>query len=248
MQYIIKKLKLLSFAFHRLLKFGIADAFHTLLHRDIGYEAMKWKELIPNECNTIIDVGAHVGSVSAVLNFLYRPNRLIAVEPNPDILLELNKRFGNYKNVEVIEQALSSTVGKSTFNIHRFEAASSIFKVRAGFLKNLGFDEEFKTIEVACTTLDEIILSRRLKSVSLLKLDCQGAELDILHGATQTLHMINIIHTEVLFEDIYKDVAKFSEIHNFLINRGFELRRLHSFCGLGSSIQWADAVYFNTSF
>jgi hypothetical protein len=82
----------------------------------------------------------------------------------------------------------------------------------------------------------------------LLKLDCQGAELEILQGTEKSLQLIKIINTEVLFNPLYEGAPRFCDIHDFLTPRGFELRRLHSFSGPKTAIHWADAIYFNTSF
>ncbi len=248
MRYTLKKFKLFYFLSHQAFKFGLGDVLYGLSHRQVGYEAMLWKELIPGECQTIIDVGAHVGSVSAALNFLYHPKLIIAIEPNPEIIPKLTKRFENDKNIEIVEQALTSTIGKTVFYAHEFEAASSVYRLQKDYLNNLGLAEGYKQLEVSSITLDEVISKRNLNSVDLLKLDCQGAELEILQGTEKSLQLIKIINTEVLFNPLYEGAPRFCDIHDFLTPRGFELRRLHSFSGPKTAIHWADAIYFNTSF
>lgn len=247
MSYTLKKIQLLYFLLKRLIKFGIADLVYGLSHRRVAYEAMSWQNLIPIELKTIIDVGAHTGTVSAALDFLFRPNLIIAIEPNPSIIQKLINKFRNKNNVEIIDKALSSRSGKKKFYQHDFEAASSVYKIEDNYLKNLGFSEKKSSIEVESITLDEIISQRNLSSIDLLKLDCQGSELEILKGGERNLNLIKIIHTEVLFKPMYENAPSFWDIHEFLINRGFELRQLHSFSGIGKTIHWADAIYFNTN-
>ncbi|MBR8835801.1 MAG: FkbM family methyltransferase [Stigonema ocellatum SAG 48.90 = DSM 106950] len=246
MIYTIKKIQLLYFLLQRLIKFGIVDLVYGISHRKIAYEAMIWQNLIPIECDTIIDVGANTGDVSAALDFLFRPSLIIAIEPNPSVIPHLLNRFKEKKNVEIVEKALSSTTGKTNFYKHEFTPASSIYKIENDYLKKLGLSEANTSTEVDSITLDEVLLQQNISSIDLLKIDCQGSELEILKGSKRSLNFIKIIHTEVLFKPMYENAAVFWDIHEFLMNRGFELRQLHSFSGLGKAIHWADAIYFNT--
>ncbi len=248
MMYTIKKIKLLYFLSRRIIKFGIVDLVYGISHRKVAYEAMIWQNLIPIECDTIIDVGANIGDVSAALDFLFHPSLIIAIEPNPNVIPHLLNRFKEKKNVEIIDKALSSYTGKTNFYKHEFTAASSIYKIENDYLKKLGLSEANTSTEVDSITLDEVLSQQNISSIDLLKLDCQGSELEILKGGEKSLSFIKIIHTEVLFKPMYENAPAFWNIHEFLINKGFELRQIHSFSGLGKAIHWADAIYFNTAY
>ncbi len=97
---------------------------------------------------------------------------------------------------------------------------------------------------VPMTTLDDL-LPRDLQVLDLLKLDCQGAELSVLRGAGGRIRAIRWIYCEVSIEPIYDGAPLFGELHAFLRDAGFELRRMGGFSGSGQSIQWADALYAN---
>ena len=89
-----------------------------------------------------------------------------------------------------------------------------------------------------------------------IKLDCQGAEYEILQGATRTLdeHCMSLI-CEVEFFPMYQNQKTFSEVDLFLRGKGFVLYGLYpnyiSAKKLNrrkfeteERIVWADALYF----
>lgn len=55
----------------------------------------------------------------------------------------------------------------------------------------------------------------------LLFLDCQGAELHVLLGATKTLNRIQYIWTEVNFGGLYKEDVSYRQMVDFMDMRGF---------------------------
>ncbi|MGB8166416.1 MAG: FkbM family methyltransferase [Chthoniobacteraceae bacterium] len=102
--------------------------------------------------------------------------------------------------------------------------------------------------------LDEL---PEVQGADFLKLDVQGAELDILNGAGQTLADLVVIHTEVEFVPLYKEQPLFAEVDQHLRRAGFVFHKLHSVGertfkplvfnndlnqGL-SQMLWGDAVY-----
>jgi FkbM family methyltransferase len=90
-----------------------------------------------------------------------------------------------------------------------------------------------------------------------LKLDVQGAELDILRGAARTLAGVSVVHTEVAFVPMYVDQPLFADVDAELRKHGFLLHKIQTLAGrafkpfvqnnkLGETISqhlWGDAVY-----
>jgi hypothetical protein len=99
-----------------------------------------------------------------------------------------------------------------------------------------------------------------------MKVDVQGAELDVLRGAERSLESARVIETEVEFQELYRGQPLFTDVDRFLRERGFGLWRLREIhhCGLsragrgepvfgvgdyveltrlGGQIAWANAVY-----
>jgi len=105
--------------------------------------------------------------------------------------------------------------------------------------------------------------TKRLDDVSevagadFLKLDVQGAELDVMNGGDRVLTDALVVHTEVEFVEMYKGQPLFAEVDQRLRRSGFVF---HKFTGVAgrtfkplvvnndvnqclSQMLWADAVY-----
>jgi len=63
--------------------------------------------------------------------------------------------------------------------------------------------------EVQTTRLDDI---PELGEVDFLKMDVQGAELDVIRGARKTLQSVTVIQTEVEYIPLYKNQPLFSDV------------------------------------
>jgi hypothetical protein len=108
--------------------------------------------------------------------------------------------------------------------------------------------------EVETVRLDDVPEARL---PDYLKLDVQGAELDVLKAATETLKSVRVIQTEVEFVEIYRGQPLFAEVDRFLRSHGFMFHRLintegrslqpvtgafENKAGSGQTL-WSDAVY-----
>jgi FkbM family methyltransferase len=101
-----------------------------------------------------------------------------------------------------------------------------------------------------------------VRDVDYIKLDVQGAELDIIMGAQSLLRDVVLVHTEVEFIPMYTDQPLFGDIDVALRKSGFWLHKLGGIQGRVlqplvpnnnpfaplSQILWADAAIYARSF
>ena len=125
------------------------------------------------ENSVCIDVGAHKGSFLSQF-FEFVPNvRHWAFEPIPVFAEELRK---NFPSAEVHNCALSDTEGQTTFHyVPELPGWSG--------LKSQPYPKAVKTqkIQISVRKLDNIIPENL--NVSFIKIDVEGAELEVLKGA-----------------------------------------------------------------
>ena len=128
----------------------------------------------------LLDVGANLGLITLAIKHRVPKTRVYAFEPGPVQSALLRKTIRNNglgDTVSVIEAAASDAEGIISFFTHAGgdEAKDGI--------ENTGRGAPAHRIEVRATTLDLWAQSLPLTSVSVIKIDTEGAELLVLRGA-----------------------------------------------------------------
>ena len=125
---------------------------------------------------TVIDIGAAIGEFSVFAAF-GRPNtRVIAYEPFIESveLLRENLLLNNLENVKVIPKAVWKKTGRINLDLSHQEP------LKITSTDGLKKGKDIRHIRVQAISLKEVLKSNHLKAVDLVKLDCEGAEFDIL--------------------------------------------------------------------
>ena len=105
-----------------------------------------------------------------------------------------------------------------------------------------------RPLTVKMETLDQIAQRNGIDGPSILKLDVQGFELNVLKGAEKTLTNCVLVQLEVLFEPLYESQSDFLGIMQFLSSHGLqfvdfvEQRRMKP----NNSLVYADAAFMRT--
>ena len=129
--------------------------------------------------DVVLDVGANQGIYSCYAAF--HGARVIAFEPHPQSLAILQRnleRNGLTQLVEPRRQAVGAKSGRVEFYVTPAFGGvlNTTSKVYASHFDHV------KSEPVECVTLAEILKNEELERVRLCKLDCEGAELEILQG------------------------------------------------------------------
>lgn len=182
----------------------------------------------PKSGDNVVDVGAHLGGYTIrAAKKVGRSGRVVAVEPNPDSarILELVLGINGLDNVVVVRSAAWNAGTTLEFTVT--PAASSGSHVR-GMLPPHA-TEDLQWITVPAKKLDDLLLSLEIDRVDWLKIDVEGAEIEVLEGALETLRRT----LNVIVEVFPKNLPRTEQI---LRASGFALR------GLGR--YYEDAVHY----
>jgi FkbM family methyltransferase len=143
-------------------------------------------DLLPEGKDTyfIFDVGANKG---LYLNMACRQMKgknfeIHAFEPGKYTFEELKNNSPDGKNIRLINKGLGASEGH--FSLHYNEKGSGLASLTKRRLDhyNIAFDISEK---VEVTTLDMYCKENSIKNISLLKIDVEGHELDVLKGAAK---------------------------------------------------------------
>jgi FkbM family methyltransferase len=170
---------------------------------------------------TIIDVGANKGQFSLVARHLFPDAHIYAFEP----LETARSRYESVVKAPLRMQALAlgEEETSATFFIASRADSSSLLAPGKGQEQAYGVDLS-STMTVSVARLDQVIQPADLRDPVLLKLDVQGAELQVLRGAEKLLPLISAIYCEVSFVELYEQQPTASSIISFLDSLGFKLR------------------------
>jgi FkbM family methyltransferase len=175
----------------------------------------------------VVDVGCRWGFAEFWQQL--SPNVVLyGFDPDP---AECERLRASYKdaNVHLIPQGLAEEPGERTLYLTREMACSSLYRPDLNLtasLPELACASEVGTSKIVVTTLDEWSASNGVPDIDFIKLDTQGAELDVLRGGERALRSVRALEVEVEFNPIYLGQPLFGDIDKFLRDRGFLLWKL----------------------
>jgi FkbM family methyltransferase len=205
----------------------------SLLSSDYGHRQIAWLGYYELEMSRkiasfakqgglLIDVGANAGYFSCLWSALNGQNEAYAFEPSPRNLVMLRHNLaelGSPNRVRVFDCALgreSTTLG---FDVGPEE--------QSGW-GGLSSSDSVRTIPVKVCRLDELISEG--KSISVLKIDTEGADTWVLLGAESLLKQRRIKH--IFFEKNLQRMGQLgileNEAEDFLARLGYKVHHLEA--------------------
>lgn len=162
---------------------------------------------------TIIDVGAAYGTRS--LWEAFPSARHILIEPLEEFKPALDELTKKFLNMEYIIAAASKKAGSITINVHRDLEGTSLY-----------LEDEDSHVNgvprvVPAVTLDELSKGRKLEGPYLIKLDVQGAELDVLRGGLETLRDTEYAILETVLFQFFINGPQIFDTITFMREKGF---------------------------
>ena len=168
--------------------------------------------------DSFIDVGAYVDGWHSIVasKAVGRTCHVYTFEPIPAFFRRLmdNVKLNHLTNVTLEMVAVSAKNGSRTF--YENKASSSFYEKHAGQNKAGG-------MTVKTVTLDSYVTRKRIKSLRLVKIDAEGAELEVLKGGIKTLSSPNAPDLMIEIDDRYLKSGGTSEgeVFSLLRNLGY---------------------------
>ena len=172
---------------------------------------MKTRGITPNG---FIDVGAHFGETHDTIKSIYPDKRIVSFEANPNCG-EILSRRGIEHYICLLGKEMKEGV---QFYINPDDITStgcSIYKEDTQYFKNA------YTIDIPMYRLDEVVPVEA--NLDFLKMDVQGAEIDVLEGTSKLLSSIKWIYLEVSFVKCNEGAPLFDDVYIYLRNLGYRI-------------------------
>jgi FkbM family methyltransferase len=172
----------------------------------------------------VIDCGANYADLWLCLSKLIKPTNYISFEPSPNEYraIMLNAPEGIHNN-----KGLGSKNEKIKLYINEQTADSSIIEP----------SRWTHSIEIEEVCLESYLKCKSIKKIKLLKLEAEGAEVEVLLGCLHVLDRIAYIAVDGSPERGIEQVETFSGICNILYPQGFKM--------IGVDFRWSRALFVN---
>jgi FkbM family methyltransferase len=166
-------------------------------------------EFVPGADSTVVDVGANVGMFAVCQ--ARRGAQVYAFEPNPDCYRRLARSVienGLTDEIRALNYAVGTGIGTATLSVPNNQTA-------LGSLTIVDAAKTTASATVRITSLDQILPALGVEHVDLLKIDTEGAEVDVLRGACQTLRSTDRIILEYHSDELREQVTALFDDQGF---------------------------------
>lgn len=206
----------------------IVDQYEYLMNNILG-------------ARVVFDVGAKDGRDTSQFLRIFPHANIWAFDCAKDCVDRLETAFMDEPRVTVIPKAVSDCEGSATFYSCSMRGSSGLFPVSEKFsieAKNTG------SYKVETITLDGFMEERGIDKLDLLKIDVEGADLNVLEGCKHVIRMGNVraILCELLFYPYYEGQCAAYDIMLFMACYNYSLHALWPQYW-GGRLRYANALF-----
>jgi FkbM family methyltransferase len=171
------------------------------------------------EPRTVVDVGVAAGTPQ--LYAAFPRARLLLVEP-----LEENRgsleAIARERDAEIVLAAAGPAAGSIEIAVHRVPACSS----QLGAHRGDGVEVRWRSVPTV--RLDEVVAARGMSGPFVIKVDVEGAELDVLEGAGAVLAAAELVLLEVSLFQLVPGAPQLHDVVAWMHAHGFVVAELYN--------------------
>lgn len=149
---------------------------NNMIDRNVlDYVFIKKYHLPPKEFSliknsVIVDLGSNIGATLVDLSQRYPDSKIIGYEMNRANFKIAEINTSGFGNIKIIHQAVWNRNGEINYESENQSDAFTVLSSKKSFNKSE---------KVLCTTLPELFIFNKIEKIDFLKMDIEGAELDI---------------------------------------------------------------------
>lgn len=137
------------------------------------------------ENKIFIDIGANIGIATLIMAKLNPKSTIYSFEPYTKVfnIMKMNIELNNLNNVKLFNVGISSkNQDNIKLNIYNEWSGASSMCADDDIFESY-YKEDSAHTYISCVSFDEMIVRHNINDIYLLKIDCEGAEYDIIYGS-----------------------------------------------------------------
>jgi FkbM family methyltransferase len=207
----------------KLARILVVPGYRTALRTGVAAAVEHERVDLPSDIRTVIDVGANRGQFALVAAHRWPAARIVCFEPLPAAGRRLAGVLAGLPGAELRHLALSDNPGEAHLHVARADDSSSLLPIGPRQVATFPGTDEVGVLPVQVSRLDHELAAADIVRPSLLKIDVQGGELQVLRGASGLLPLIDVVLVEGSFVELYSGQPLVHELVEFLGGQGFLL-------------------------
>lgn len=174
----------------------------------------------------LVDIGAR-GGLDADLASIARAVVAIGFEPHPDEANALTSSPpGDWLEQRILPWAIAGTTGEGTLHVPAGLEGASLLPHNDKIIQEFGHEHLHRTLQqllVRTIRLDDLAVSGELTKADYIKIDIEGAELDVLKAGGDLVRMSKVLKVECSFLEQRIGQPLAHEVTGYMATIGFEL-------------------------
>lgn len=179
--------------------------------------------------DTVLDIGANVGQFGRMVRTAGFSGRILSVEPLETAYGQLSRRASSDPHWTCINVAVGAEPGETQINVSANSYSSSLLTMTR---KHLAADPEsliIGTQDVDVVTVADVVVQHGIMPTStLLKIDTQGYEQQVLDGAGSLLDEFAAIQLELSFVELYEGQRLYADLVEQMAQHGLMMWSLET--------------------
>jgi FkbM family methyltransferase len=199
-----------------------------MIYKFEAFEFFKANEI---KIDTVLDIGAHKGKWTQKFKEHYPNVKALMIEANEDHIQDLI-RTGPY---------ISALIGKDNEEVNYYRCEDKNNNQGNGMYKE-NTNVPFKSTKLRTITLDSLLPGQKF---DLIKMDVQGAELDIIQGSPGFIHNAKYLWLELQPHNYNIGAPSAGKVIGYLHQIGFEIITMDEVNTGNGVIMGMDMIFVN---
>jgi len=179
-----------------------------------------------HQINTVLDIGANIGQFSKLLRKNGYKHQIISCEPLTEAYTKLEEVAKSDLKWETHKIAIGKEIVTSTINVSENSYSSSLLQIHDNHLEAEEASKFIGNQNIEIKKLNHVFIPQK-NNKTLLKIDTQGFELEVIEGAIDVFNHIDVVLVELSIIPMYKEGPLYTSVISKLDKLGFELYQFY---------------------